>query len=144
MWSRSLSWISFLIGTCVSVGVQAQRASGSVQTPLSTFLFYPEKMKVFKNMILINEWKKDSHHSDTIYDYGLFNPIETLSTLSETEFTTLGHPVFPRYSVRIKKTSFCDETVKFVFWLFEIFVDPIAYTSFLFFFFVQQILHWVY
>jgi hypothetical protein len=129
MWSRSLSWISFLIGTCVSIGVQAQRGSSSFQTPISTFLFYPEKKKVFN--MLINEWKKDSHPGDTIYDYGLFNPIENLSTLSETEFTTLGHPAFPRYSVRIKKTSFCDETVKFVFWLLEIFVDRIAYTSFL-------------
>lgn len=46
------------------------------------------------------------------YDHGLFNPIEDLSILSETEFTTLGHPAFPRYNVRIKKSTFCDETVK--------------------------------
>ncbi|TFK38771.1 serine carboxypeptidase [Crucibulum laeve] len=46
------------------------------------------------------------------YDEGLFNPIEDLSILSETEFTSLTHPVFPNYNVRIKKTSFCDETVK--------------------------------
>jgi hypothetical protein len=136
MWSRSLSWISFLIGTCVSIGVQAQRAGSSFQTPISTFLFYPEKKESIQKHANKRMEKKDSHHSDTIYDYGLFNPIETLSTLSETEFTTLGHPAFPRYSVRIKKTSFCDETVKFVFWLLEIFVEPIAYTSFLFFSFV--------
>lgn len=48
------------------------------------------------------------------YDEGLFTPMEDLSLLSESEFTVLGHPAFPRYSVRIKKTNFCDGTVKFV------------------------------
>ncbi|KAF8168513.1 alpha/beta-hydrolase [Crassisporium funariophilum] len=46
------------------------------------------------------------------YDHGLFKPAEDLSILSETEFTTLSHPAFPRYGVRIKKSTFCDETVK--------------------------------
>jgi cathepsin A (carboxypeptidase C) len=46
------------------------------------------------------------------YNDGLFSPAEDLSILSESEFTTLGHPAFPRYSVRVKKSSFCDETVK--------------------------------
>ena len=43
------------------------------------------------------------------YDHGLFTPIEDLSVLSETTFTTLRHPIFPKYSVRIKKSSFCHE-----------------------------------
>lgn len=46
------------------------------------------------------------------YADGLFSPVESLSTLSATEFTTMGHPFFPRYSVRVKKSQFCDETVK--------------------------------
>ncbi|KAH9487335.1 Carboxypeptidase Y-like protein A [Psilocybe cubensis] len=46
------------------------------------------------------------------YNEGLFTPAEDLSILSETEFTTLSHPEFPRYSVRVKKSQFCDETVK--------------------------------
>lgn len=47
------------------------------------------------------------------YDNGLFTPAEDLTALSTTAFTTLGHPAFPRYSVRIKKSSdFCDTTVK--------------------------------
>ncbi|KJA15144.1 hypothetical protein HYPSUDRAFT_48669 [Hypholoma sublateritium FD-334 SS-4] len=47
------------------------------------------------------------------YNDGLFTPAEDLSTLSENEFTTLAHPAFPRYSVRVKKSSdFCDTTVK--------------------------------
>ncbi|KAJ3532606.1 hypothetical protein NMY22_g7675 [Coprinellus aureogranulatus] len=45
------------------------------------------------------------------YDSGLFTPLEDLHVLSETEFTTLKHPAFPRHGVRIKKTKFCDETV---------------------------------
>jgi hypothetical protein len=50
------------------------------------------------------------------YDDGLFTPVEHLGVLSETQFTTLSHPVFPNYSVRIKKSSdFCDGTVKYAF-----------------------------
>ena len=49
------------------------------------------------------------------YDDGLFTPVEHLGALSEAQFTTLSHPVFPNYSVRIKKSSdFCDATVKSV------------------------------
>ncbi|KAL1692251.1 Alpha/Beta hydrolase protein [Schizophyllum commune] len=45
------------------------------------------------------------------YDAGLFTPFENLSALSETEFTSLSHPFFPNYGVRVKKTKFCDGTV---------------------------------
>ncbi|KAI3611465.1 carboxypeptidase y precursor [Moniliophthora roreri] len=41
----------------------------------------------------------------------LFTPVETLSALSDVEFTTLRHPLFQRHSARIKKTDFCDPTV---------------------------------
>ena len=38
-----------------------------------------------------------------------------LSELGSTdEFTALVHPKFPYHQVRIKKTEFCDPTVKFV------------------------------
>ncbi|KAJ7288113.1 Alpha/Beta hydrolase protein [Mycena rebaudengoi] len=40
-----------------------------------------------------------------------FTPAGTLDILSETSFTALAHPEFPRYGVRVKKTNFCDETV---------------------------------
>ncbi|KAJ7596544.1 serine carboxypeptidase [Mycena floridula] len=40
-----------------------------------------------------------------------FKPQEDLYTLSETSFTVLKHPAFPRHAVRIKKSSFCDNTV---------------------------------
>lgn len=48
------------------------------------------------------------------YDAGLFTPFDDLSLLSSSEFTTLGHPAFPKYEVRIKKSDFCDGTVKCV------------------------------
>jgi len=43
---------------------------------------------------------------------GLFTPLESLSLLKEDQFTTMHHPFFPKYSVRIKKSDFCDPTVK--------------------------------
>ena len=46
------------------------------------------------------------------YDAGLFNPVEDLGLLSTSEFTTLGHPAFPNYNVRIKKSDFCDGSVR--------------------------------
>ncbi|KAJ6531658.1 serine carboxypeptidase [Mycena vulgaris] len=46
------------------------------------------------------------------YDDGLFTPMEDMNALSENEFTILMHPVFPNYNVRIKKSAFCDDTVK--------------------------------
>lgn len=46
------------------------------------------------------------------YDDGLFTPLEDFSSLSTTDFTSLRHPLFPDYSVRIKKSNFCDGTVR--------------------------------
>ena len=48
------------------------------------------------------------------YDAGLFTPVEDLGVLSTTKFTTLAHPAFPQYNVRIKKSDFCDGTVRCV------------------------------
>lgn len=41
-----------------------------------------------------------------------FEPVGDLSAIVSDEWTTLRHPVFPRYSVRIKQSRFCDATVK--------------------------------
>ncbi|KJA20867.1 hypothetical protein HYPSUDRAFT_68192 [Hypholoma sublateritium FD-334 SS-4] len=47
------------------------------------------------------------------YAEDLFTPLEDLSAVSQTGFTTLSHPEFPRYSLRLKEsTDFCDNTVK--------------------------------
>ncbi|KAJ7849010.1 Alpha/Beta hydrolase protein [Mycena leptocephala] len=37
-----------------------------------------------------------------------FTPVGTLEVLSESAFTTLAHPAFPAYGVRLKKSQFCD------------------------------------
>lgn len=42
------------------------------------------------------------------YGNGLFTPVGDLSTLSMDSFTTIEHPLFPNYSVRIKKMNLCD------------------------------------
>ncbi len=46
------------------------------------------------------------------YDEGLFTPLGDLSSLSSTTFTRLAHPAFPRHSVRVKQSQFCDEQVR--------------------------------
>lgn len=50
--------------------------------------------------------------STSAYDDGLFSPAEDLHILSSSYFTRLTHPLHPGYGVRIKKSHFCDETVK--------------------------------
>ena len=48
-----------------------------------------------------------------MYDAGLFTPLGELGMLSEAQFTTLKHPLFPHYDVGVKKTRFCDGTVEY-------------------------------
>lgn len=50
--------------------------------------------------------------ADERYDSGLFAPIETLDALSVSDYTTLAHPAFPKYDVRIKQSDFCDGGVR--------------------------------
>ncbi|KIL59541.1 hypothetical protein M378DRAFT_169205 [Amanita muscaria Koide BX008] len=45
------------------------------------------------------------------YDDGLFTPFEDLTTLSSDSYTTLAHPFFPDYSLRLKKSNLCDDSV---------------------------------
>ena len=47
----------------------------------------------------------------SMYDAGLFTPFEDLHALSSEGFSTLRHPAFPRHSVRVKKSHFCDGNV---------------------------------
>ena len=55
--------------------------------------------------------KTPSYNSYAAYDSGLFTPFENLSALSSTNYALLTHPFFPRHSVRIKKSTFCDGSV---------------------------------
>ena len=51
-------------------------------------------------------------HAFSNYDEGLFTHFGELDALSSSEYTQLEHPAFARHSVRIKKSDFCDGTVK--------------------------------
>ncbi|OJT03086.1 Carboxypeptidase Y -like protein [Trametes pubescens] len=46
------------------------------------------------------------------YDAGLFTPVSDLRSISDSAYTTLTHPQFPKHSVRIKESQFCDGTVR--------------------------------
>lgn len=48
----------------------------------------------------------------TEYNAGMFTPVGELGALTASEFTTLAHPAFPRHSVRVKQSHFCDESVR--------------------------------
>ena len=39
-------------------------------------------------------------------------PLEDLSLLSAVDYTHLSHGAFPNYNVRIKKSDFCDGSVR--------------------------------
>jgi hypothetical protein len=61
-------------------------------------------------------WNSNSDGPGVFYNAERFTPLQDFSSLSETEFTSFGHPAFPRHNIRIKKipSSFCDDTAKFV------------------------------
>jgi len=41
-----------------------------------------------------------------------FEPVGELNAVNSDQWTTLRHPLFPKYSARIKRSHFCDTTVK--------------------------------
>ncbi|KAJ6544884.1 Alpha/Beta hydrolase protein [Mycena vulgaris] len=56
--------------------------------------------------------------------------MEDMNALLENEFTVLMHPVFQNYNVRIKKSAFCDDTVK----AYTGYIDIEAHHIFFYFF----------
>ncbi|KAJ3001129.1 hypothetical protein NUW54_g6626 [Trametes sanguinea] len=55
-----------------------------------------------------NQAVLSSESAFSSYDEGLFTPLGDLSALSTDDFTRLDHPAFPRHSVRVKESRFCD------------------------------------
>jgi len=94
----------------LAIGLLVVTASASFQHPFGT-----QKPK-FSQSGLPNLKKGTVRSTPPVplstYNDRLFTPIEDLSTLSETEFTPISHPFFPNVGARIKKTKFCDGTVK--------------------------------
>lgn len=54
----------------------------------------------------------NAHLNRESVDDGSSTPPETLAYAREDNFTTVKHPYFPEYQVRVKKTKFCDEGVE--------------------------------
>ncbi|KAA1475366.1 serine carboxypeptidase [Dentipellis sp. KUC8613] len=78
---------------------------------LSSVLSFTTLTAAHRQQTLSNTGSNRALWNAQSYDEGLFNPVESLSALSSSEYTTLSHPLFPRHSARIKKTDFCDTTV---------------------------------
>ena len=70
-------------------------------------------------------WSSDVQNEDALITTAFNSTSDRMSTLalssiqSTEQFTTLSHPDLPGHRVRIKKTEFCDLTVKYVNNLYE-------------------------
>lgn len=53
-------------------------------------------------------------HVDDVQSPQLLRAPDDLRLLSDDAFSVLSHVAFPRHSVRIKKSDFCDGTVAYV------------------------------
>jgi len=107
MFSERLSALLALIGVAVAAVQLPVKESDSIsgipadnQVPLQ-YSTQPE---------VANAWV--DHPFDTDPLQPKFEPVGELSAVGSDQWTTLHHPVFPRYSVRIKQSRFCDTTVK--------------------------------
>ncbi|TFK48038.1 hypothetical protein OE88DRAFT_1665085 [Heliocybe sulcata] len=94
----ALGLLGFLVASAVAAGQHPFSSFGS-KSPLRAPGFKPQKQPAY-----------NVDYDLSNYDAGLFTPVGSLSSLG-SEFTTLGHPAFPKHSVRIKKSDFCDGTV---------------------------------
>ncbi|KAI0063122.1 serine carboxypeptidase [Artomyces pyxidatus] len=54
----------------------------------------------------------DSEYGQTAFTVGNPQLVETLSAIHSSFFTTLRHAMFPKHSARIRRTRFCDHTVR--------------------------------
>jgi hypothetical protein len=103
---QMLPWCSLREIFLVVIGVHAGAAVGGASQASWQYISSPAKN---------NSWQSSSAlGSQETYDRELFAPFEYLNKLSEEKYTSLGHPLFPHYGVRIKKSNFCDGTVKYV------------------------------
>ena len=85
------------MGLVSSVFLQAQFSHASIHEPRSWrphLEFYGESLDVQQAVIS--------------------GPVGDLNALSHTGYATLRHAAFPKYSVRVKKSRFCDGTVEYV------------------------------
>jgi len=107
MFSERLSALLALIGVAVAAVQLPVQESDSVSEILAENqvpLRYSTQPEV------ANAWVDRPFDTNSLQPK--FEPIGELSAVGSDQWTTLHHPVFPRYSVRIKQSRFCDTTVK--------------------------------
>ncbi|KAI9454327.1 serine carboxypeptidase [Russula earlei] len=103
MFSRLLPALPAFVGVAVAalqLRVQLPGSSSVVPAQLST------QAEVTQTSV-----DHSSVHGDRPFG-PQFEPVGELSAISSDQWTTLSHPVFPSYTVRIKQSRFCDTTVR--------------------------------
>ena len=105
-WATLLSFFLLLSGLSLNVGVGAtrQHVFGTGKLPTSP------SGRPAAPAFQIPKVQSYNAYAET-YDSGLFTPFESLSALSSSNYASLTHPFYPRHSVRIKKSTFCDGSV---------------------------------
>jgi hypothetical protein len=105
------AWLT-LLSIAAANGALAFGARGTQNPFTGDFAGVPAFTKAFdkiKNSPIAPASQYNVDFTGAAYDDGLFTPsVESLSALSPDTFTRLEHPAYPHYSVRVKKSKFCD------------------------------------
>ena len=87
-----------------------------VYSKICLLLAFLAPVTVSTNAWYQNHYRAASSLSDNLgYINSPMSTINHLSSIGVSEYTALTHPRFPNHRVRIKKSNFCDPTVKLVF-----------------------------
>jgi hypothetical protein len=107
MFSKRLSALLVFIGIAVAFIQLPVQESDSVSEILSEDVV---RLRYSTPVGVVNPWVHCPFDTDSLQPE--FEPVGKLSAVGSDQWTTLHHPVFPGYSVRIKQSHFCDTTVK--------------------------------
>jgi hypothetical protein len=111
MFSKPLSSLLVLVGIAVAAIQHRAQDSDSFSVNFAEnqaslrYSLQPEDVPDVANVWFDIPFGEDSPESK-------FEPVRDLSAVRSDKWTTLRHPVFPRYNVRIKQSHFCDTTVR--------------------------------
>ena len=87
-----------------------------VYSKICLLLAFLAPVTVSTNAWYQNHYRAASSLSDNLgYINSPMSTINHLSSIGVSEYTALTHPRFPNHRVRIKKSNFCDPTVKLAF-----------------------------
>src|SRR5579863_8829277 len=105
MFSKPLSALLVLVGLAVA-SVQTRVQDSDPISGIFSEKQAPLQYSTGTQPEVVNVWVDADH--DPLQPN--FEPIRELSALRSDQWAILRHPVFPRYSVRIKRSDFCDAT----------------------------------